>query len=79
GKAQGCISGIGSFANIISPLVFTPMTALFLSDRAPFHFPGFSIMCTGFAMMIAFLQSLMIRSVPTISNDKSNSNAYNQA
>ncbi|KAI3922556.1 hypothetical protein MKX01_006245 [Papaver californicum] len=79
GKAQGCISGIGSFANIISPLVFTPMTALFLSDRAPFHFPGFSIMCTGFAMMIAFLQSLMIRSVPTISNNKSSSNAYNDA
>ncbi|KAI3837755.1 hypothetical protein MKW92_019974, partial [Papaver armeniacum] len=25
-KAQGCISGIGSFANIISPLVFTPLT-----------------------------------------------------
>ncbi|RZC66806.1 hypothetical protein C5167_010498 [Papaver somniferum] len=79
GKAQGCISGIGSFANIISPLVFTPLTALFLSDRAPFHFPGFSIMCTGFAMMIAFLQSLMIRRVPTISNNKSNNNAYNEA
>uniref|UniRef100_A0A803LG98 Uncharacterized protein n=1 Tax=Chenopodium quinoa TaxID=63459 RepID=A0A803LG98_CHEQI len=26
GKAQGCISGIGSLANIISPLVFSPLT-----------------------------------------------------
>ncbi|KAF9616655.1 hypothetical protein IFM89_031519 [Coptis chinensis] len=50
GKGQGCISGMCSFANIVSPLTFTPLTALFLSERAPFHFPGFSIMCTGFAM-----------------------------
>ncbi|KAF5739317.1 hippocampus abundant transcript-like protein 1 isoform X2 [Tripterygium wilfordii] len=26
GKAQGCISGIGSFANVVSPLVFSPLT-----------------------------------------------------
>ncbi|KAE8654065.1 putative phospholipase d delta [Hibiscus syriacus] len=49
GKAQGFISGIGSFANVASPLVFSPLTALFLSDTAPFYFPGFSIMCVGFA------------------------------
>ncbi|KAJ6920962.1 hypothetical protein NC651_014514 [Populus alba x Populus x berolinensis] len=54
GKAQGCISGISSFANVISPLVFSPLTALFLSERAPFHFPGFSIMCVGFASVRAF-------------------------
>ncbi|KAH9693568.1 Major facilitator superfamily protein [Citrus sinensis] len=48
GKAQGCISGICSFANLVSPLAFSPLTALFLSDRAPFNFPGFSIMCIGF-------------------------------
>ena len=74
GKVQGCITGIGSFANIVSPLAFSPLTgnhtetiaeytkmtnnsesnifflsalALFLSDNAPFHFPGFSIMCAG--------------------------------
>ncbi|XVE94486.1 hypothetical protein REPUB_Repub02eG0013200 [Reevesia pubescens] len=68
GKAQGFISGIGSFANVASPLVFSPLTALFLSDRAPFYFPGFSIMCVGFASMIAFVQSLMIRAVPPISS-----------
>ncbi|GMJ02746.1 hypothetical protein like AT5G42210 [Hibiscus trionum] len=68
GKAQGFISGIGSFANVASPLVFSPLTALFLSDTAPFYFPGFSIMCVGFASMIAFVQSLMIRAVPPISS-----------
>ncbi|XVF63611.1 hypothetical protein PTKIN_Ptkin09bG0100500 [Pterospermum kingtungense] len=67
GKAQGFISGIGSFAHVASPLVFSPLTALFLSDGAPFYFPGFSIMCVGFASMIAFVQSLMIRAVPPIS------------
>ncbi|KAI9200266.1 hypothetical protein LWI28_005098 [Acer negundo] len=68
GKAQGCISGICSFASVVSPLVFSPLTALFLSDRAPFNFPGFSIMCIGFAAMIAFIQSIMIRVAPAISN-----------
>lgn len=65
GMAQGCISGISSFANIISPLIFSPLTALFLSPNAPFNFPGFSIMCITFASMISFVQSLMIKSVPS--------------
>ncbi|GAB4828148.1 hypothetical protein Ancab_035064 [Ancistrocladus abbreviatus] len=67
GKAQGCISGICSFANVISPFVFSPLTALFLSEDAPFRFPGFSIMCVGFVLMIAFTQSIMIRPAPPIS------------
>ncbi|CAA7041731.1 unnamed protein product [Microthlaspi erraticum] len=61
GKAQGIMSSIGSLANVISPLVFSPLTDWFLSGRAPFDFPGFSIMCAGFTMTIAFIQSLMIR------------------
>ncbi|KAK6946465.1 Major facilitator superfamily, partial [Dillenia turbinata] len=61
GKAQGCISGISSFANIVSPLIFSPLTALFLSESAPFKFPGFSIMCIGLASLIAFIQSLIIK------------------
>ncbi|KAH0978060.1 hypothetical protein GBA52_027779 [Prunus armeniaca] len=64
GKAQGCISGISSFANIVSPLIFSSLTALFLSEEAPFYFPGFSIMCIGLAMIIAFVQSTMIRASP---------------
>ncbi|KAM7276488.1 hypothetical protein ACFE04_018354 [Oxalis oulophora] len=49
GKVQGFISGICSLANVISPLIFSPLTALFLSEKAPFNFPGFSIVCIGFA------------------------------
>ncbi|KAM7254613.1 hypothetical protein ACFE04_003993 [Oxalis oulophora] len=67
GKAQGFISGICSLANVISPLIFSPLTALFLSEKAPFNFPGFSIVCIGFAALIAFIQSSLIRSTPPIS------------
>uniref|UniRef100_A0A9I9D0Y7 Major facilitator superfamily (MFS) profile domain-containing protein n=1 Tax=Cucumis melo TaxID=3656 RepID=A0A9I9D0Y7_CUCME len=83
GKAQGCISGISSFANVVSPLVFSPLTAredntnrasvfsaLFLSQNAPFYFPGFSIMCAGSTAMIAFVQSMMIRD-PSKANSSS--------
>lgn len=70
GMAQGWISGICSFANVVSPLAFSPLTALFLSDDAPFDFPGFSIMCIGFASMISFVQSLTIRAVPPISSHR---------
>ncbi|CBI18912.3 hypothetical protein VitviT2T_026973 [Vitis vinifera] len=79
GKVQGCISGISSFAHLVSPLAFTPLTALFLSDGAPFNFPGFSIMCIGFASMIAFLQSLTIRAAPPISNKKVGNCSYTEA
>ncbi|CAK8569143.1 unnamed protein product [Lathyrus sativus] len=66
GRAQGCISGICSIAHIVSPLAFSPLTALFLSEKAPFDFPGFSIMCIGIASMISFVQSMMLRVVPPI-------------
>lgn len=29
GKVQGCLSGISSFANIISPLIYSPLTGTF--------------------------------------------------
>ncbi|GLT53810.1 hypothetical protein SLA2020_270550 [Shorea laevis] len=74
GKAQGCISGISSFASIVSPLIFSPLTALFLSEEAPFHFPGFSIMCIGLATMIAFIQSIMIRGVTSSHKAENNPN-----
>ncbi|KAL9244832.1 hypothetical protein vseg_018553 [Gypsophila vaccaria] len=72
GKAQGCISGIESFSNIISPLVFSPLTATFLSETAPFHFPGFSLFCTAICLAIAFIQSLMVREAPNIPTHKEN-------
>ncbi|KAL3514814.1 hypothetical protein ACH5RR_027531 [Cinchona calisaya] len=66
GKAQGCLTGICSFANVVSPLAFSPLTALFLSESAPFRFPGFSILCAAFAGMIAFVQSIKIRTAKPI-------------
>ncbi|VFQ78413.1 unnamed protein product [Cuscuta campestris] len=60
GTAQGCISGLSSFGNIISPLIFSPLTALFLSDAAPFPYQGFSILCVGIAWLIAFVPGAMM-------------------
>ncbi|VFQ78417.1 unnamed protein product [Cuscuta campestris] len=65
GTAQGCISGLSSFGNIISPLIFSPLTALFLSDAAPFPYQGFSILCVGIAWLIAFVPgAMMIKLAP---------------
>ncbi|KAK8582544.1 hypothetical protein V6N13_069318 [Hibiscus sabdariffa] len=75
GKAQGCISGVSSLANIIGPLIFSPLTALFLSEEAPFHFPGFSIICIAITLMIAFVQSLMIDRAPSNTDGENNSNS----
>ncbi|XP_066319134.1 uncharacterized protein [Miscanthus floridulus] len=61
GIAQGCISGISSFASILGPLIFTPLTAWFLSETEPFNFKGFSILCAGFCTLIAFIISLRMR------------------
>lgn len=66
GRAHGCISGICSIAHIVSPLAFSSLTALFLSEKAPFNFPGFIIMCIGIAWMVSFVQSMMLRVVPSI-------------
>ncbi|KAJ3706789.1 hypothetical protein LUZ61_010494 [Rhynchospora tenuis] len=62
GLAQGCITGIGMFSSIIAPLAFTPLTAWFLSNEAPFDFEGFSILCAGFSMLAAFAVSITMRS-----------------
>ncbi|XP_055815496.1 uncharacterized protein LOC129885292 isoform X2 [Solanum dulcamara] len=60
GIAQGCISGITSFANILSPFIFSPLTDLFLSERAPFNYPGFSMFCIGLPWLIAIIPTMMI-------------------
>ncbi|KAL8027895.1 hypothetical protein ABFX02_14G126300 [Erythranthe guttata] len=67
GIAQGCIMGVSSFANVISPLIYSPLSALFLSEAAPFNFPGFSILCVGLAWLAGFVLSAMIKIVPLLS------------
>lgn len=66
GMAQGCMSGIESFAQILSPLIFSPLTALFLSENAPFYFPGFSLTCMSLTLMVAFIQSLFVKVAPPV-------------
>ncbi|XP_049374842.1 uncharacterized protein LOC125839918 [Solanum verrucosum] len=64
GIAQGCIAGISSFGNILSPLIYTPLTDLFLSEKAPFNYPGFNLFCVGLAWLIALIPSMMIQFGP---------------
>ncbi|KAL5202120.1 hypothetical protein ABZP36_013072 [Zizania latifolia] len=61
GMVQGCLTGISSTASVISPVVFTPLTAWFLSETAPFNFKGFSLVCAGFAVLIALTVSITMR------------------
>nr|GMC83480.1 hippocampus abundant transcript 1 protein-like [Ipomoea batatas] len=60
GTAQGCLSGLSSIGNIMSPLIYSPLTALFLSDAAPFPYQGFSILCVGIAWLIAFIPGVIV-------------------
>ncbi|PIN09494.1 putative transporter ADD1 (major facilitator superfamily) [Handroanthus impetiginosus] len=60
GLAQGSILGITSIAYVISPLIYSPLSALFLSEKPPFHFQGFSILCIGLAWLAGFFFSVMI-------------------
>ncbi|XP_010467432.1 PREDICTED: uncharacterized protein LOC104747493 isoform X1 [Camelina sativa] len=65
GKVQGCIAGVKSLAGVLAPCVFSPLTALFLSENAPFYFPGFSLLCIAFSLMIGFFQSLLLKDLPS--------------
>ncbi|KAJ1296401.1 hypothetical protein BS78_01G297400 [Paspalum vaginatum] len=60
GMVQGCITGISSTANVISPLIFTPLTAWCLSEATPFYLKGFSLACAGFAMLVALATSISV-------------------
>ncbi|CAF2038219.1 BnaA09g08920D [Brassica napus] len=78
GKVQGCIYGVKSFAEVVAPFVYSPLTALFLSDNAPFYFPGFSLLCIALSLMIGFLLSLLIKDVPSSLMKKTISSASNE-
>ncbi|KAL3812768.1 hypothetical protein ACJIZ3_014036 [Penstemon smallii] len=62
-----CILGVTAFANVISPLIYSPLSALFLSENPPFHFQGFSILCVGFAWLAGFFLSIFIKGLPILS------------
>ncbi|KAI3447914.1 hypothetical protein Pfo_004579 [Paulownia fortunei] len=72
GIAQGCLMGIASFANVVSPVIYSPLSALFLSEAAPFNFPGFSILCVGLAWLVGFILSTMIKILPLLSRGRAN-------
>ncbi|CAN6855409.1 unnamed protein product [Brassica oleracea] len=78
GKVQGCIYGVKSFAEVVAPFVYSPLTALFLSDNAPFYFPGFSLLCVALSLMIGFLVSLLIKDVPSSLMNKTIGSASNE-
>lgn len=78
GKVQGCIYGVKSFAEVVAPFVYSPLTALFLSDNAPFYFPGFSLLCVALSLMIGFLVSLQIKDVPSSLMNKTIGSASNE-
>ncbi|CAN6274988.1 unnamed protein product [Urochloa humidicola] len=71
GIAQGCISGISSFASILGPLIFSPLTAWVLSETNPFNFKGFGILCAGFCTLTAFVISLRMHGTQSSSWKKS--------
>ncbi|KAJ7538828.1 hypothetical protein O6H91_11G064600 [Diphasiastrum complanatum] len=75
GKLQGFVASVRSLSSIISPLAMSPLTALFLSDHAPFHCPGFSLICAALAMLVAAVQgSVMERLSPPFPS----TNAYSR-
>ncbi|XP_022135593.1 uncharacterized protein LOC111007514 [Momordica charantia] len=60
GKVQGCLSGISSLAQIVAPFIFSPLTALFLSENPPFYYPGFSLLCIAVTSVICLILSVMM-------------------
>ncbi|KAL8543389.1 hypothetical protein ACS0TY_004065 [Phlomoides rotata] len=69
GISQGCLLAITSLASVVSPLIYSPLSAMFLSERAPFNFPGFCMLCIGFAYIIGLILSIMIKINSSISRD----------
>ncbi|XP_022969086.1 uncharacterized protein LOC111468189 [Cucurbita maxima] len=79
GKVQGCLSGLSSLAQIAAPIIFSPLTALFLSDHPPFNYPGFSLLCIAITSMIALVLSLMMKASPSSSSQQASSSVRTEA
>ncbi|AES62022.1 putative major facilitator superfamily [Medicago truncatula] len=60
GKAQTFIAGANSISGLLSPIVMSPLTSLFLSSDAPFECKGFSIICASVCMIISLIFACML-------------------
>ncbi|WJX14010.1 hypothetical protein P8452_04329 [Trifolium repens] len=71
GKAQTFIAGAQSISDLLSPIVMSPLTSLFLSSNAPFECKGFSIICASICMIISLIFACMLNPNPNThsSND----------
>ncbi|KAL3688683.1 hypothetical protein R1sor_014992 [Riccia sorocarpa] len=65
GRVQGLIASVKAIAVVVGPIIFTPLTAAFLSDNPPFGCPGFALAIGGTSMIVAFFISLAL---PKLSN-----------
>ncbi|GLJ53953.1 hypothetical protein SUGI_1153230 [Cryptomeria japonica] len=73
GKAQGFLIGVQSLASLISPIAMGPLTVLFLSNDPPFHCKGFSLICATASLVVALLQTCLIKPTsPPIGSRKEN-------
>ncbi|CAJ2629480.1 unnamed protein product [Trifolium pratense] len=72
GKAQTFIAGAQSISDLLSPIVMSPLTSLFLSSNAPFECKGFSLICASICMIISLIFACMLNPNPNSNTHSSN-------